>query len=436
MNQSPPLSKLGSDSSSSVLVRMAQRLAMVAVAYLIFAGLIYLFETIGNQLNVPRLGIAGLAIDIVLLIGVLIWAGRHGHPMSNTLGPVLALLVVVLFFAVADSFQEDGGSFWTLRNFRTISVHTSTIAVAALGMTIIIIGGGIDLSAGTSLALGATVLAYCLLFGYGISTALVACVLCGCLTGLLNGILVSVLRVVPFIITLGTMTAFLGIATIIANESTIRPPAETIPAWIPDLVSIALKKIPDAAAESGFRRQSPFILGVPLFPRVAWGIWLAMGLAVFSACLMQFTVFGRRVFALGSNESTARLCGVNVLFTKISIYAVAGLFVGIAGMYQFARLSAGNPSSGLGMELKIIAAVVIGGGSLSGGRGSIVGTMAGAAIMLTIASGCTALEIKNPVQDIIIGIIIIVAVTLDQIRQGTLPLPRWLVSLGRSKNAL
>ena len=143
-------------------------------------------------------------------------------------------------------------------------------------------------------------------------------------------------------------------------------------------------------------------------------------LAVVLALVLRYTIFGRYVFALGSNESTARLCGINVAWNKIAVYTLSGFFIGIAGLFQFSRLSVGNPTSGVGMELRIIAAVVIGGGSLSGGRGSVIGTLTGAAIMAVIASGCTQLGLSNPVQDIILGVIIIVAVTLDQIRQRRL----------------
>ncbi len=203
----------------------------------------------------------------------------------------------------------------------------------------------------------------------------------------------------PFIITLGTMTFFLGVAKIVADSTTVRPPLEVVPAWLPALVQ---------------RRPDPQWL------LVAPGVWLALILAGLLGAALKYTVFGRHVFAVGSNESTARLCGVNIPWTKICVYTLAGVFVGIAGMYQFARLSSGNPTSGIGLELKIIAAVVIGGGSLNGGRGSVLGTLAGAGVMAVIASGCTLLGLSNPVQDIIIGVIIVVAVTLDQIRQRRL----------------
>ena len=162
-------------------------------------------------------------------------------------------------------------------------------------------------------------------------------------------------------------------------------------------------------------------------PREGWewlfvspGVWLMLILAVLTWILLKYTVFGRHTFAIGSNEATARLCGINVPRTKVLVYLLAGLFVGIAGIYQFARLRSGNPTSGLGMELRVIAAVVIGGGSLSGGRGSVMGTLAGAAMMTVIGNGCTMLGISNPWQDIILGAIIVAAVLVDQIRQGKL----------------
>lgn len=315
--------------------------------------------------------------------------------LVRDLGPLLALLAVVLFFVAADALLNANGTFASGRNLRVVLVQTSTVAVAALGMTVIIIAGGIDLSVGTALALTATVLAWCLREDWSVSASLLACLAAGTLCGLINGVLISALRIVPFIVTLGTMTAFLGVAKLIADETTVRPTPSQVPAWLNDLVST---------------RQEALYLGVPL------GVWLALALALILAAVLRYTVFGRYVFALGSNESTARLCGINVATVKIAVYALAGLFVGIAGLYQFARLSVGNPTSGLGLELRVIAAVVIGGGSLSGGQGTVLGTLTGAAIMAVISSGSNALGLSNPLQDIILGVIIVAAVSFDQIR--------------------
>jgi ribose/xylose/arabinose/galactoside ABC-type transport system permease subunit len=237
--------------------------------------------------------------------------------------------------------------------------------------------------------------------------AVAAALATGCIAGCLNGMLISALRVVPFIVTLGTMSFYLGLAKIVADETTVRPGLEQIPPWIPGLTSM----IPDSWLSIGI---GPVRIALPS------GVWLALLLAIVLSAVLRWTVFGRHVFALGSNEATARLCGIHVPGTKIAVYTLAGLFVGMAGVYQFARLSSGNPVSGLGYELRFIAAVVIGGGSLSGGRGSVLGTLTGAAIMAVIASGCTLLELRNPTQDIILGLIIVAAVTLDQFRQRRL----------------
>jgi ribose transport system permease protein len=404
MNHSDRLPPALGENASASILRSLVPAASIVVGYVIFAGLIWLFDRLGSDLELGWLRMAGLFVDAILLTVVVVYLGRRAHPAASMVGPLLALLVVILFFSYADWWMHgERASFWSLRNLRTIAVQTSTVAVAALGMTMIIISGGIDLSAGTTLALCATVLAYCLDEKLGIATAMIACVVTGCLAGMMNGGLISLLRVVPFIITLGTMTIYLGLAKYIAKETTVRPPLDEIPAWLPALVT---------------PRPHWEWLVRPLVPNFASGVWLALVLALLLGAMLHLTVFGRHIFALGSNESTARLCGINVSLTKTAVYALAGLFVGVAGMYQFARLSTGNPTSGIGLELKIIAAVVIGGGSLSGGRGSVVGTLTGAAIMLVIASGCTALGLRNPMQDIIIGVIIVAAVALDQLRQG------------------
>jgi ribose transport system permease protein len=316
--------------------------------------------------------------------------------LAGQLGPLLALLLVFLFFAVTDAVQQDGGRFTSLRNLQTMLVSSAPVVVGALGMTVVIIAGGIDLSAGTAIALCATVLAWVLDRGGPIELALVCCILTGCAAGSLNGVMISALKVAPFIVTLGTMTAYLGIAKLVADETTVRPPLETVP----DRMDSLAMPSPD-----------------PAWLLVAPGVWIMLAMAVALSLVLRYTVFGRHVFALGSNELTARLCGLDVPTLKVAVYALGGLFFGLAGVYQFAKLKVGNPTSGLGMELEIIAAVVIGGASLSGGRGTVLGTLTGALLMQTIASGCTQLGLSNPVQDIILGIIIVAAVTVDQIRQ-------------------
>jgi ribose transport system permease protein len=338
------------------------------------------------------------------------------HSLLRLLGPFVALGMVIAFFGGAElvqllskwsrqnataSFVEYyglQGTFFTAQNTRNILVQAAPVAVAALGMTVIIIAAGIDLSAGTAVALSSVALAYALLTGHAPFVAILACIAVGALCGLLNGVLVCALRVVPFIVTLGTMTVYLGLAKYLADETTIKPDRELVPEWL--------------RAAASPREPDPAWL---LMPSCGW---ITLLLAIALAVVLKYTVFGRHVFAVGSNESTARLCGINVPWTKIAIYTLAGLFIGVAGVFKFARLSIGDPTSGTGMELQIIAAVVIGGGSLSGGRGSVVGTLAGAGIMRVIAAGCTILGYGNPAQDIVVGLVIITAVAMDLIRQG------------------
>ncbi len=315
----------------------------------------------------------------------------------QTLGPLLALVLVTMGFAAADQVWGEG-HFSEMRNFRVVLVQAAPVAVAALGMTLIIISGGIDLSAGTASILCATVLASLLSAEYSVTTAVAVTLLAGATCGLTNGLLIGLLRIPPFIVTLGTMTIFLGIAKRLAGGSTVFVDRKFIPEWLSNLSSTMP---PDWSGG---------------MPRIASGVWLAVGIAILVAVVLRYAVFGRHLFAIGSNELTARLCGVNILQTKVLVYVLGGLLIGIAGVYSFSLVKMANPVEGIGRELKFIAAVVIGGGSLSGGRGSVLGTLAGAAIMGVIASGCSQLEIQNSTQDIMIGVIIIAAVTLDQFR--------------------
>jgi ribose transport system permease protein len=326
------------------------------------------------------------------------------------LGPLVALFVIMLLFTVADSIWGEG-YFMSARNLRVISSSAALIAVPAFGMTLIIISGGIDLSAGTALTLSGTALALSLKAGDPILDALMLMLLTGCLCGLANGVMISATKVVPFIVTLGTMTIFLGIGQIISGESTVYAPKENIPDWL-------------SLCYTGSNSERYLV------PKIPTSVLLATIMGIGVATMMRYTVFGRNVFAIGSSESTARLCGINVPATVIAVYTIAGFFVAIGGLLYFADVKNGNPSDGTGKELEIIAAVVLGGGSLSGGRGSIFGTMVGALIITAIRSGCSQLSIPNTYTHIIIGCIIIIAVIVDQLRHGS---PEWFFRMFRNQ---
>lgn len=331
------------------------------------------------------------------------WNSTLRRLLNSAFGPFLALMLIAVAFSVADElWKRHKGltpTFATKANAQQILGDSAKISVAALGMTLIIVAGGIDLSAGTAMALCATVTAACFVNGAPAAVAIAAGIGTGCLTGMVNGTLISMLRVVPFIVTLGTMTLFLGIGLILANDTPIRAYA-VVPKWLTRITA----PYPD-----------------PPWLQVSTGVWILAGLSLVVAAIFKYTVFGRHVFALGSNEKTARLCGIHVTRVRILVYTIAGAFIGVAGIYQFASLGGeGNPNGGNGQELRVIAAVVIGGGSLSGGRGSVLGTLSGAIMIQTINSGCVTLGIPSSYRQVILGVIIIAAVTLDQVRQRRL----------------
>ena len=304
-------------------------------------------------------------------------------------GPVLGLLFVIGVFCANNEVRPY---FLTGANFKIILTQTVIVAVCALGMTMIIISGGIDLSVGSVVALTGVVGATLILKSYPPALVVLLTVLAGGLIGLINGGIIAGFRMLPFIVTLGMMGVARGSAKWLAGNQAVNYP-ET-----------PLNKIM-ALEEPG-----------QLLP-LPGGVWLAIALAVVMAVMMRQTVFGRYIFAIGSNELAARLSGIRVRRHKAFIYALAGLFFGVAGLLQLSRLTQGDPSVAVGLELDVIAAVVIGGASLSGGSGSIFGSMIGALIMAVLRNGSNQSGWPTYMQEIIIGIVIILAVGLDKLRQ-------------------
>jgi ribose/xylose/arabinose/galactoside ABC-type transport system permease subunit len=293
-------------------------------------------------------------------------------------------LVLALFGALI------GPQFFRAANLELVARQTVIVCVAALGMTMVIVSGGIDLSVGSIVALS-TVVTALLLQAHGPAVSALGAIAAGAACGVVNGVLVTQLRVVPFIVTLGTMLLVRGAAKGLADERRIEAPIT----WLNNL----LRTVRDG---SGL-----------LLPT---GIWITVSLAVLVAFTLRYTRFGRHLFAIGSSERTARLCGVRISRTKVLVYTIAGAFAALAGVMEFSKLSVGDPTVSIGLELDVIAAVIIGGGSLSGGKGSVVGTIAGAAIMAVIQIGCSQQGLPNWVQQIVTGSIIVGAVALDRWR--------------------
>jgi ribose transport system permease protein len=318
---------------------------------------------------------------------------RRFGALINVAGLILVWLVIFLIFA---RLAPQG---WVSReNIELIFRQSAIVCMAALGATLIIVSGGIDLSIGSVVALSSVAIAIALKAGQGPWVALLAGVVAGTLCGLWNGLLVTKLKVGPFIVTLGSLLLFRGIAKGIAHEQSVYPPVPGT--WLNNVL-----------ARLGDTEQ---------WRLVPTGVWVTLGFAVLVSLLLTRTVFGRHVVAIGSNESAARLCGVPVSRVKLLVFVLGGLFAGLAGLMQFSRLTVGDPTVAAGLELDVIAAVVIGGASLSGGQGTILGSLLGAFIMATIRTGTTQISLPNWIQEIVTGLIIVAAVALDRLRdRGT-----------------
>jgi ribose transport system permease protein len=302
-------------------------------------------------------------------------------------GVLLGLLLVALLFGFL-----VGPQFFSAANLELMARQTAIVCVAALGMTMVIVSGGIDLSVGSVIALSTVVTALLLRADAGPTVAALGAMAAGAVCGAMNGVLVTGLRVVPFIVTLGTMLLVRGAAKGLSGERRIEAPIT----WLNDLLRTT-------------RAGGGWLL--PL------GLWITILLALVIGATLQYTRFGRHLLAIGSNERTARLCGVRVDRCKVAVYTVAATLAGLAGVMEFSRLSVGDPTVAVGLELDVIAAVIIGGGSLAGGKGSVIGTLAGAGIMTVIQIGCSEQGLPNWVQQMVTGTIIVFAVALDRWRE-------------------
>lgn len=302
--------------------------------------------------------------------------------MIQRLLPFLTLIVLFVLLAVASP------NFLTATNLSSVVRQTAVINIMSLGMTMIIISGGIDLSVGAILAMGGLIGAMTMQAGFPIPVGIAAGILTGLFWGAVNGSLVTRLRINPFIVTLGTLGIVRGLTLIISN-------------------GLPVHRIP---REFSFLGEGA-VLGVPFV------LWILVGCAVLTHVILEHTRLGRYTYAVGSNEEAAVYAGVPVKFNITAVYAFAGMLTGLAGMIEASRLMTGQPTAGVGYELQAIAAVVIGGGSLHGGEGSVIGTLIGAFIMGLLSNGSDLLGISPYLQQAIIGAVIILAVTVDEVRK-------------------
>jgi ribose transport system permease protein len=279
-------------------------------------------------------------------------------------------------------------NFRTATNLSSVIRQTAVINIMALGMTMVIITGGIDLSVGAILAMGGLLGTMALSKGVAIPVSVLIGILAGAAWGFVNGFLATRLKINSFIVTLGTLGIIRGLTLVFSN-------------------GLPVHDIPSSFSFLGE--------GTVLF--VPFVLWILLACAAVVHFILEHTKLGRYSFAIGSNPDAAFYAGIPVAFHTTAIYAICGALTGLAGMIEASRLMTGQPTAGQGYELQAIAAVVIGGGSLRGGEGSVVGTLVGAFIMGLLSNGSDLLGVSPYWQQVIIGAIIILAVSVDELRK-------------------
>jgi ribose transport system permease protein len=311
-------------------------------------------------------------------------AGERLRGWLTSSGPLIGLALLVVVMSVLSPF------FLTIRNLFNVLQQISILAILALGMTGVIISGGIDLSVGSVLGLTGVVTAWTFAdAGLPMGIAMVVGLAVGAACGLANGLMVTAGRLPPFIATLAMLSAARGLALVVTDGR----PISGFPEW--------------------FRQSSSF----DLFGVVPISVLLVAALYLLGAGYLRYRPGGRGLFAVGGSEEVARLSGLNVARTKLKVYTAAGVLSGLAGLLLTARLNSAQPNAGFGSELDVIAAVVIGGASLSGGRGSAGATLVGALIIGVLRNGLNLLDVSSFWQQVVIGAVIAAAVMTDTLRR-------------------
>lgn len=316
---------------------------------------------------------------------------------SQVVGPLAAMALVAVIVAVTTDRFLDA------QNLSNLALQVSIVALVAIGSTIVIFVGGIDLSPGSAIALMTMVFAVAvkfweLPFALGIGLTL----LLGCVLGAVNGFLTAYLRIPAFITTLAALSAFRGIAFMFNNGS----PVFSVSPLLDPLFYGTIGGIP-----------LPLLYIIVFYAIAFW--------------VMRYTRLGREIYAVGGNPAAARLSGINVKRVQFLAFVIAGFMAAVGAILMAARLNSGSPNYGVGMELSAIAAAVIGGASLAGGRGNVISTLFGALTIVIVQNGLNLNGVSTSMQNVIIGLIIVLAVGIDMWRREIGQTARRLVGIGK-----
>ncbi|MEX2443806.1 MAG: ABC transporter permease [Alkalispirochaeta sp.] len=311
-------------------------------------------------------------------------ARKVAGQVLQKLAAFLSLVLMVIFFSIGSPF------FLSVNNLMTIILQSSVLGILAIGVTLVIVGGGIDLSVGSVLAFSGMMIGVAVNAGVPLVLSILFGVFAGAFMGMVSGFLVSRAHMPPFIATLGMMMIARGLTLVVSDARPV------------------------------------YFLETPAFPEISQGmlfgvvpypVLYVIGVAIISSFVLKKLAIGRYIYALGSNEEAASLSGINVKNVKLFVYTYSGLLAGIAGLVLASRLSSAQPMAGLTNELQAIAAAVIGGTSLSGGVGTITGTLIGAVLMGVLRNGLNLMNVSQFWQEVAMGVVVIVAVYIDIMRQ-------------------
>ena len=326
--------------------------------------------------------------------------GALGKFNADTFHQISALATLALLIGI---FAFGNAAFLSVNNGLTILLQTSVIGLISIGMTIVIITGGIDLSVGSVLALSGTAAGLLVKLGVPVPLAMLAAVGVGALCGLINGVVITKMRITPFVATLGMMMIARGAALQLTGAAPISQLGEAFGVLGNGALFRDVEKLPNG-------------LSKVIFPGIPYPAILLLIIAIGAGILLRRRALGRHIYATGSNEEAALLSGVNVDRTKIAAYVISGALAGLAGNVLMSRLVTAQPNEGVMYELNAIASAVIGGTSLMGGVGAISGTMIGAFIIGVLRNGLNMSGVSAFIQQIIIGFVVILAVFIDQMR--------------------